>query len=127
MIYDHFMALNKYFLGTNTTTYVREKDLLEYDKLKQTRWLIDSICENCKRIWKLGKMCTNNGTIFCNRGSIVHCTNTCLRCLRSGASRYGVWLILVTKFIWNFTIYCGKNKDTKKVVRVAQGGGMFGS
>jgi hypothetical protein len=45
----------------------------------------------------------------------------------SEVGHQGVWLILVTKFIWNFTIYCGKNKDTKKVVRVAQGGGMFGS
>jgi hypothetical protein len=27
----------------------------------------------------------------------------------------------VTKFVWNFAIYCGKNKETEKVVCVARG------
>ena len=28
---------------------------------------------------------------------------------------------LVTKFMWNFTVCCGKNEETKKVAYVAQG------
>ena len=35
----------------------REKSLLRYNKLGQTRWLIKRICENCKRVWKFFKKC----------------------------------------------------------------------
>jgi hypothetical protein len=56
MTRDRFMALTTCFHITNPTIYVREKNLPRYDKLGQTRWLIDRIRENCKSVWKL--MCT---------------------------------------------------------------------
>jgi hypothetical protein len=31
--------------------------LLGYDKLGQTKWLINRICENYKWVWKLDKTC----------------------------------------------------------------------
>jgi hypothetical protein len=52
------MALTTCFHIINPVTYMRDKGLLGYDKLGQTRWLVDRIRENCKSVWKLEKMCT---------------------------------------------------------------------
>jgi hypothetical protein len=43
MFKHHFMALTRCFHITNSATYVKEKDLLRYDKLGQTRWLIEKM------------------------------------------------------------------------------------
>ena len=50
-----FMALTKCFHISNLATYVKKKGFLRYDKLGYTRWLIDRIHENCKKVWKLEK------------------------------------------------------------------------
>jgi hypothetical protein len=85
-----FMALTKCFYVTNPTIYVREKCLLRYEKLGQTRWLIDRIHENNMKIWKLGKMYIIDKMMICYKGPIVHCTSTCFKSLKIGASKYGV-------------------------------------
>jgi hypothetical protein len=69
MTRHRFMALTKCFYIINPATYVREKGLLRYDKLGQTRWLIDRIWENCKRIWKLGNMYTIDGIMIHYKGT----------------------------------------------------------
>ena len=56
-----FMALRRCFHFTNLATYAQGKGLPRYDKLGQTRCLVEKICENCKKVWKLEKMCTING------------------------------------------------------------------
>ena len=50
MTQDRFMTLITCFHIIDPTTYIKERDLLEYDKLGQTRWLINKILENCKRV-----------------------------------------------------------------------------
>jgi hypothetical protein len=69
MTHDRFMELTTCFHITNPTMYVREKGLLGYDKLGQTRWLVDRIRKNCKRVWKLGKMCTINEIMIRYKGT----------------------------------------------------------
>jgi hypothetical protein len=64
-----FMALTKCFHITNPATYVREKGLPRYDKLGQTRWLIEKNCENYKRVWQLGKMYTIDDMVICYKGT----------------------------------------------------------
>ena len=49
--------------------YVREKGLPRYGKLGQTRWLVDRICENCKKVCKLEKMCTIDEMMICCKGT----------------------------------------------------------
>ena len=66
-----FMALTICFYITNPTTYLREEGLPRYDKLRQIRWLIDRILENCKRVWKLDKICTNDEMMICYKG--IYC------------------------------------------------------
>jgi hypothetical protein len=58
MTHRRFIALTTCFHITNPATYVRKKGLLGYDKLGQTKWLVDRICENCKKVWKLEKTYT---------------------------------------------------------------------
>jgi hypothetical protein len=69
MFKHHFMALTRCFHITNSATYVKEKDLLRYDKLGQTRWLIEKNCENYKRVWQLGKMYTIDDMVICYKGT----------------------------------------------------------
>ena len=69
MSHDCFKALTRCFHITNPTAYVREKGLPDYDKLRQTRWLVDSIRESCKRVWQLGKMCTIDEMMICYKGT----------------------------------------------------------
>jgi hypothetical protein len=38
--------------------YMKEKGLSSNDKTEQTKWLIDRIQRNYKKVWKLGKMYT---------------------------------------------------------------------
>jgi hypothetical protein len=40
---------------TNPTNYVREKTLPGYDKMGQVRWVVNSIRDNCRKVWNLGK------------------------------------------------------------------------
>jgi hypothetical protein len=54
MTLHQFMVLNTCFHIINPTTYVKEKDLLEYDKLGQTKWLVDRFLKIIKGFgnWK---------------------------------------------------------------------------
>jgi hypothetical protein len=115
------MALTTCFYITNLATYVREKGLPGYDKLGQTRWLVNRIRENYKRVWKLGKMCTIYEIMICYKGTY------CPLCqyMPQKPQKWGIkiWCMacLVTKFVWKFAVYFGKNEDNKEVVCVARG------
>jgi hypothetical protein len=65
MSWDRFMTLIRCFCITNSATYIREKGLPGYEKLGQTTWLEDKFFKNCKRVWKLGKMCTIDEMMIC--------------------------------------------------------------
>jgi hypothetical protein len=65
MFQDHFMALTRCFHITNLATYVTKR----CEKLRQTRWLIERICENCVKVWKLRKMCTIDEMMICYKGT----------------------------------------------------------
>jgi hypothetical protein len=110
-----FMALITCFHITNPATYVREKGLPGYDKLGQTRWLVDLIRENYKRIWKLGKMCIIDEMMICYKG--IYCLLR--QYMPQKPQKWGikVWCMvcLVTKFVWNFVMYCGKNEEVAHV------------
>jgi hypothetical protein len=54
MSWKRFIALTRCFHITNLATYI------QYDKLGQTRWLVEKIRENYKREQRMGKMCTTN-------------------------------------------------------------------
>jgi hypothetical protein len=120
MTRDQFMALTICFHITNPATYVREKGLPGYDKLGQTRWLVDRIRETCKKVWKLGKVCTIDEMIIRYKGTYCPLRQY----MPQKPQKWGikVWYMAcsVTKFVWNFALYCGKNEDNEEVARVAR-------
>jgi hypothetical protein len=52
---DRFQELVRCLHLTNPTNYVREKTLPGYDKMGQVRWVVNSIRDNCRKVWNLGK------------------------------------------------------------------------
>ena len=88
---DRFKALIRCFHITNPATYMREKDLLGYDKLGQTRWLVDNIRVSCKRVWQLGKICTIDEMMICYKGTYGPLRQYRPQKPQNGGSSYGIW------------------------------------
>jgi hypothetical protein len=64
-----FMALTRCLHITNPATYVEDRTSPHFDKMHQTRWLIDAIRNSCKREWKLGEFLTIDETMVRYKGS----------------------------------------------------------
>jgi hypothetical protein len=121
MSWDRFKALTRCFHITNPTTYVREKGLPDYDKLGQTRWLVDSIRESCKGVWQLGKMCTIDEMMIRYKGTYCPLRQYMLQKPQKWEIKIWCMACSVTKFVWNFAVYCGKTEEIEEVPRVARG------
>ena len=67
---ERFMALWRLLHVTNAETYVHIQcgDAM-YDKLCQTRWLVDAICERCQAVWNLEKFITIDEMMIRYKGS----------------------------------------------------------
>jgi hypothetical protein len=115
------MALNKCLHITNPAEYVRDKGLPGYDKLGQVRWLVNAIRDSCKRVWKLGKFCTIDEMMIRYKGTYCPLRQY----MPQKPQKWGikVWYLAcsVTKFVWNFAIYCGKEEATSTVEPIARG------
>jgi hypothetical protein len=113
-----FMTLNKCLYITNLAEYVREKGLPDYDKLEQVQWLVIAIRDSCKRVWKLGKFCTIDEMMIRYKGT--YCP---LRQYIPQKWDIKIWCLAcsITKFVWNFTIYCGKEEIISTVEPIARG------
>jgi hypothetical protein len=121
MTHNRFMALNKCLHITNPAEYVREKELPSYDKLGQVRWLVNIIRDNCKRLWKLEKFCTIDEMMIRYKGTYCPLRQY----MPQKPQKWGikVWCLAcsVTKFVWNFAIYCGKEEAISTVEPIARG------
>jgi hypothetical protein len=116
-----FMALNKCLHIANLAEYVRDKELPSYDKLRQVRWLVNAIRDSYKRVWKLGKFCTIDEMMIRYKGTYCPLQQY----MPQKPQKWGikVWCLVcsVTKFVWNFAIYCGKEEATSIVEPIARG------
>jgi hypothetical protein len=115
------MALNKCLHITNLAEHVREKESPDYDKLGQVRWLVNAIRDSYKRVWKLEKFCTIDEMMI--RYKRTYCPLR--QYMSQKPQKWGikVWCLAcsVTKFVWNFTVYCGKEEATSTVEPIARG------
>jgi hypothetical protein len=121
MTRKQFMALNKCLHITNPTEYVREKRLPGYDKLGQVRWLVNVIRDSCKRMWKLGKFCMIDEMMIRYKG--IYCPLRQYMPQKPQKWDIKVWCLAysVTKFVWNFIIYCGKDEAISTVEPITRG------
>jgi hypothetical protein len=121
MTRTRFKALTRCLHITNPTNYVRERDLPGYDKLGQIRWLIEIMQENCKKLWKLGEFCTIDEMMIRYKGSYCPLRQY----MPQKPQKWGikVWCLAcsVSKYVWNFSIYCGKSQVVRDEQPVARG------
>jgi hypothetical protein len=83
--------------------------------------LVNIIRDNYKRVWKLGKLCTIDEMMIRYKGT--YCFLQQYMPQKPQKWSIKVWCLAcsVTKFVWNFTIYCGKEEATSTVESIARG------
>jgi hypothetical protein len=83
--------------------------------------LVNIIRDNYKRVWKLGKLCTIDEMMIRYKGT--YCFLQQYMPQKPQKWSIKVWCLAcsVTKFVWNFTIYCGKEEATSTVEPIARG------
>ena len=120
MTRSRFIELTRCLHIINPATYVREKDLPGYDKLRQVRWLIEYIKNNRRNLWTLGKYCTIDEMMICYMGS--YCPLRQYMPQKPQNRGIKVWCLAcsTSKYMWNFSIYCKKTQVEKDVHWVAR-------
>ena len=76
---NHFMALRRCLYITNPSKVCQERELSEYDKLWQMRWLLTWITNKCGELWNVGQRVTVDKMMVRYKGK--YCPT---RSLRSG-------------------------------------------
>jgi hypothetical protein len=107
-----YMALTRCLHITNPCTYVEDRTSPDFNKMHQTRWLINDIREACTREWKLGQHVTIDETMVKYKGTYCPARQY----MPKKPIKWGikVWCIAdsTSRFVWDFDIYCGKNQAT---------------
>jgi hypothetical protein len=129
MTQDRFMELWRCLHLTNPATYEHiQKGDLGYDKLRQVRWFVEVIQNACMREWSLGKFVTIDEMMVRYKGSYCPIRQY----MPKKPEKWGIkfWVIAdsVSKFIYCFDIYFGKNLEAE--IRVlgpsTQAGAAYG-
>jgi hypothetical protein len=83
-----------------------------YDKMHQTRWLVDTIREACQWEWRLEQFVTLDETMVRYKGTYCPARQY----MPKKPKKWGikVWCLTdsITRYIANFDIYCGKSIST---------------
>jgi hypothetical protein len=107
-----YLALTRCLHITDPTTYTIPVGSPGYDKMHQTRWLVDRIREACQREWKLGQFVTVDETMVRYKGTYCPARQY----MPKKPEKWGikVWCLAdsITCYIANFDIYCGKSIST---------------
>jgi hypothetical protein len=94
---------------TNLATYANvERGSPGFDKLRQVRWLVEEIRENCKKVWALGKFLTIDEMMVRYKGTY----SPIRQYMPNKPQKWGlkIWCLAdaVSKYVYNFSVYCGK-------------------
>jgi hypothetical protein len=107
-----FMTLTRCLHITDPSMYVADNTSPHFDKMHQTRWLIDAIRGACKRLWSLGQFVTIDETMVRYKGTYCPARQY----MPKKPVKWGVkvWCAAdsKSKFIFDFDIYCGKSQAT---------------
>ena len=107
-----FFHLRRCLHITNPAEYDHiERDRPQYDKMRQVQWLVEKIREACMQTWRLGKFLIVDEMMVRYKGT--YCPTW--QYMPKKPQKWGIkiWCLadLISKFISNFDIYCGKNLD----------------
>jgi hypothetical protein len=108
---QRFQDLRRCLHITNPAQYENvQRDDPAYDKIHQTRWLVDAIRERCKAAWNLGKKLTIDEMMVRYKGTY----SPIRQYMPNKPLKWGlkVWCLAcsVSKYVWNFYFYCGKSQ-----------------
>ena len=83
-----------------------ERGDLGFDKLHQTRWLLNATWDSYKDIWNLGKHVTIDEMMICFKSTYCSIRQYML----NKPEKWGVkvWCLAcyTSKYVWNFEVYC---------------------
>ena len=82
------MLVNKCSHLRDLGTYVKDKNLSDYDKMGQVREVVNIIRTNFMRAWKLGKFLIVNKMMIQYKGSYCCACYYMPKDLKNGGSRY---------------------------------------
>jgi hypothetical protein len=107
-----YLALTRCLHITDPATYTIPVGSPNYDKMHQTRWLVDRIREACQREWKLGQFVTVDETMVKYKGT--YCPARQYMPKKPEKWDIKVWCLAdsITRYIANFDIYRGKSIST---------------
>jgi hypothetical protein len=109
---ESFMALTQCLYITNPSTYIEDNTSPHFDKMHQTRWLINAIRSACKRKWNLGQYVTVAKSMVKYKGTYCPVRQY----MPKKQIKWGlkVWCLADSKsrFIVDFDVYCGKSQVT---------------
>jgi hypothetical protein len=114
MTRERFCDIRRCLHITNTAEYEHiQKGEPDYDKMCQTKWLIDEIRKACMRDWSLGKYLTIDEMMIRYKGSYYPARQY----MPKKQEKWGikVWCLA------DFDIYCGKYLEAEVRVVVLQG------
>jgi hypothetical protein len=122
MTRECFIQLRRCLHITNPDTYehIPKGDPL-YDKLRQVRWLVEEIRNACMREWSLGKFLTIDEMMVHYKGSYSPIRQYMPKRPEKWGIKFWVLADSVSKFIYCFEIYCGKNLEAEITVEGTHG------
>jgi hypothetical protein len=121
------LALTRCLHITDPATYSIPLGAPNYDKMHQTRWLVESIRGACQREWNLGQFVTVDETMVRYKGTYCPARQY----MPKKPEKWGIkmWCLAdsVTRYIANFDIYCGKMISTLENSRPSRAEASLGS
>jgi hypothetical protein len=104
---------------TNPALYEHiQKGDVGYDKLRKVRWLVDEIRNASSREWSLGKFVTIDEMMVRYKGSYCPIRQYMPKKPKKWRIKFWVLADSVSKFIFCFEIYCGKNMEVDVTVPI---------
>jgi hypothetical protein len=100
---------------TNPCDFVTDKTSPQYDKMHQCRWLLNRIRESCKAVWNVAKMCSIDEMMVRYKGKYCPAHQYMPKKPIKWGLRLWCLACAVSKFIYNFDVYCGKSNATGAV------------
>jgi hypothetical protein len=129
MTRERFIELRRCLHNTDLGTYEHiPKGDPRYDKLRQVRWVVEEIRKACMREWSLGKFLTIDEMMVRYKGSYSPIRQYMPKKPEKWGIKFWVLADLVSKFIYCFEIYCGKNLEAEIRMKGThvEGGAAYG-
>jgi hypothetical protein len=117
-----FTQLRRCLHITSPATYehIRKGDP-GYDKLQQVRWFVNEIRKACMQEWSLGKFLTIDEMMVRYKGTYCPIRQYMPKKPKKWDIKFWVLVDSVSKFIYCFEMYCGKNVEAEVRVPVPRG------